>query len=105
MGAPEAPPDESRAAMTQRVTEQVTVRFQGGRGGVCALSWGQLAIWGAIQRLGPDGASLNMSWVTALEDEGISVGTPLSRITGTVASVMARHESLRTRVADGVQVL
>ncbi|GAA2645004.1 hypothetical protein GCM10010399_93600 [Dactylosporangium fulvum] len=80
------------------MTERVSVGFTGGRGGVCGLSWGQIAIWRAIQRLVPDDASLNMSWVTALEDEGVSFGTPLARITDTVASVMARHESLRTRV-------
>jgi hypothetical protein len=87
------------------MTERVLVGFHGSRGGVCGLSWGQLAIWRAIQRLVPDDASLNMSWVTALEDEGISVDTPLERVTGTVAFIMGRHESLRTRVTDGLQVL
>ncbi|MEV6924578.1 condensation domain-containing protein [Dactylosporangium sp. NPDC051485] len=80
------------------MTERIPVGFTGARGGECGLSWGQVAIWRAIQRLVPDDASLNMSWVTALEDEGISVDTPLSRITDTVAYIMARHESLRTRV-------
>src|SRR5690242_15018659 len=77
------------------------VEFSGSRGGVCGLSWGQVAIWRAIQRMVPDDAALNMSWVTDLEGEGISVGTPLSRITGTVRTVMERHESLRTRVRVG----
>ncbi|MFF5232626.1 condensation domain-containing protein [Dactylosporangium sp. NPDC000521] len=77
------------------------VEFSGSRGGVCGLSWGQVAIWRAIQRMVPDDAALNMSWVTDLEGEGISVGTPLSRITGTVRTVMERHESLRTRVRAG----
>ncbi|WP_432841821.1 condensation domain-containing protein [Dactylosporangium sp. CA-092794] len=80
------------------MTERIPIGFTGARGGECGLSWGQIAIWRAIQRLVPDDASLNMSWVTALEDEGISVDTPLSRITGTVAYIMGRHESLRTRV-------
>jgi hypothetical protein len=80
------------------MTERIHIGFTGARGGECQLSWGQIAIWRAIQRLVPDDASLNMSWVTALEDEGISVDTPLSRITDTVAYIMARHESLRTKV-------
>ncbi|MEV4141234.1 condensation domain-containing protein [Dactylosporangium sp. NPDC049742] len=77
------------------------VEFSGSRGGICGLSWGQVAIWRAIQRMVPDDAVLNMSWVTDLEGEGISVGTPLARITGTVRTVMERHESLRTRVRAG----
>ncbi|MEV8517785.1 condensation domain-containing protein [Dactylosporangium sp. NPDC051484] len=80
------------------MTQRIPIGFTGARGGECGLSWGQIAIWRAIQRLVPDDASLNMSWVTALEDEGVSFGTPLTRITDTVAFVMARHESLRTRI-------
>ncbi|MGI5240500.1 condensation domain-containing protein [Dactylosporangium sp. CA-139066] len=80
------------------MTERIAVGFTGARGGECGLSWGQIAIWRAIQRLVPDDASLNMSWVTALEDEGLSVDTPLSRITDTVSYIMGRHESLRTTV-------
>ncbi|WP_238013880.1 condensation domain-containing protein [Dactylosporangium sp. AC04546] len=87
------------------MTERVAVRFAGGRGGECQLSWGQTAIWRAIQRLVPDDASLNMSWVTAIEDEGIATSVPVERVTGTVAHVMARHESLRTNVRDGRQVV
>ncbi|MFC5003385.1 condensation domain-containing protein [Dactylosporangium cerinum] len=86
------------------MTTAVVVEFSGSRSGVSALSWGQVAIWRAIQRMVPDDAALNMSWVTDLEGEGISTGTPLSRITDTVRTVMERHESLRTRVradADG----
>ncbi|GAA3204993.1 condensation domain-containing protein [Dactylosporangium siamense] len=86
------------------MTAAVVVEFSGSRGGDCALSWGQVAIWRAIQRMVPDDAVLNMSWVTDLEGEGISSGTPLARITGTVRAVVERHESLRTRVrvdADG----
>ncbi len=83
------------------MTERALVDFSGSRGGVCPLSWGQVAIWRAIQRMVPDDAVLNMSWVTDLEGEGISVGTPLSRITGTVRTVVERHESLRTRVRAG----
>ncbi|MDG6105720.1 hypothetical protein Daura_12765 [Dactylosporangium aurantiacum] len=80
------------------MTERTLVEFSGSRGGTCALSWGQVAIWRAIQRMVPDDAALNMSWVTDLEGEGISSGTPLSRITDTVRTVVERHESLRTRV-------
>ncbi|MEV0134802.1 condensation domain-containing protein [Dactylosporangium sp. NPDC050688] len=80
------------------MTERTLVEFSGSRGGTCALSWGQVAIWRAIQRMVPDDAALNMSWVTDLEGEGISFGTPLSRITDTVRTVVERHESLRTRV-------
>ncbi|MET7397606.1 condensation domain-containing protein [Dactylosporangium sp. NPDC005572] len=87
------------------MTERVAVRFTGGRGGECQLSWGQTAIWRAIQRLVPDDASLNLSWVTAIEDEGIATRVPVERVTGTVAHVMARHESLRTNVRDGRQVV
>ncbi|GGM09494.1 condensation domain-containing protein [Dactylosporangium sucinum] len=87
------------------MTERIAVRFAGGRGGECQLSWGQTAIWRAIQRLVPDDASLNMSWVTAVEDEGVATRVPVERVTGTVAHVMARHESLRTNVRDGRQVV
>ncbi|MEV4516404.1 condensation domain-containing protein [Dactylosporangium sp. NPDC049525] len=83
------------------MTERTLVEFSGSRGGVSALSWGQVAIWRAIQRMVPDDAVLNMSWVTDLEGEGISFGTPLSRITDTVRTVVERHESLRTRVRAG----
>lgn len=83
------------------MTERTLVEFSGSRGGICGLSWGQIAIWRAIQRMVPDDAVLNMSWVTDLEGEGISVGTPLSRITDTVRTVVERHESLRTRVRAG----
>ncbi|MET7426096.1 condensation domain-containing protein [Dactylosporangium sp. NPDC005555] len=89
------------------MTERALVEFSGSRGGVCGLSWGQVAIWRAIQRMVPDDAALNMSWVTDLEGEGISTGTPLSRITATVRTVVERHESLRTRVraaGDGTPV-
>src|SRR5262245_5980882 len=80
------------------MTHQIFVGFEGARAGVCGLTWGQTAIWRAIQRLVPDDAVLNMSWITAIEDEGISRHTPMRRIADTVAFVMGQHESLRTRV-------
>src|SRR5882757_8205060 len=80
------------------MTDHVLVKFAGERSGTCALSWGQCAIWRAIGRLVPDEAVLNMSWITALEDEGISYQTPLDRITDTVRFMLERHESLRTLV-------
>src|SRR5882762_6372321 len=78
------------------MTERILVGFAGDRAGACGLSWGQTAIWRAIQRLVPNDASLNMSWITALEDEGVSFDTPIGRITDTVGFLMQRHESLRT---------
>lgn len=75
---------------------RIEVGFAGSRGGRCPLSWGQKAIWGAIKRLVPNDAALNMGWVTAIEDEGISVDTPLARLEETVRQVVLRHESLRT---------
>src|SRR5437762_6193148 len=79
------------------MADRVLVPFAGSRAGTSALSWGQTAIWRAIQRLVPDDGAMNMSWITALEDEGVSFDTPLERITTTVSLVMGRHESLRTR--------
>src|SRR5262245_29296757 len=77
------------------------VTFAGDRDGQCALTWGQKAIWGAINRLVPNDAALNMGWITALEAEDISHDTPLERITSTVESILLRHESLRTYVQIG----
>ena len=76
---------------------RVLVGFAGSRAGTAPLSWGQTAIWRAIQHLVPDDGAMNMSWITALEEEGVSHDTPLERITSTVALVMGRHESLCTR--------
>lgn len=41
------------------MTERTLVEFSGSRGGICALSWGQVAIWRAVQRMVPDDAALN----------------------------------------------
>src|SRR2546423_466467 len=79
------------------MADRVLVGFAGSRAGTAPLSWGQTAIWRAIQHLVPDDGAMNMSWITALEEEGVSHDTPLERITSTVALVMGRHESLRTR--------
>ena len=76
---------------------RVLVGFAGSRAGTAPLSWGQTAIWRAIQHLVPDDGATNMSWITALEEEGVSHDTPLERVTTTVSLVMGRHESLRTR--------
>jgi hypothetical protein len=75
---------------------EVEVGFAGSRGGSCPLSWGQAAIWGAIRRLAPNDAALNMGWITAIEQEGISRDTPLSRVEDALRQVVVRHESLRT---------
>lgn len=86
-------------------SERLLVPFAGDRSGTGALSWGQAEIWGEIHQLAPDDAALNMTGITALEDEGISYDTPVERITTTVAGLMKRHESLRTLVRldpDGV---
>src|SRR5256714_38056 len=79
------------------MADRVLVGFAGSRAGTAPVSWGQTAIWRAIQHLVPDDGAMNMSWITALEEEGVSHDTPLERITSTVALVMGRHESLCTR--------
>ena len=70
------------------MADRVFVPFTGDRAGVAPLSWGQTAIWRAIQRLVPDDGATNMSWITALEEEGVSHDTPLERITTAVSQVM-----------------
>ena len=74
------------------------VYFNGSRDGQAPLSWGQRAIWGAIQRLVPRDNALNMGWITAIEDEGIGVNTTIDRLIETVHDIVTRHESLRTVV-------
>ena len=79
------------------MSDDRTVAFRGTRDATDVLTWGQRAIWTAIQRTRPADAYFNF---------GRSVpgsGADLDTVLAAIAEVMGRHEALRTRlsVVDG----
>ncbi|MFE3514984.1 condensation domain-containing protein [Streptomyces sp. NPDC059166] len=80
-------------------TRTTEVLFTGGRAGTAPLTWGQRAIWNAIARTAPNDVYFNIGRVLPLGERGRI--TELPALTAAVAALMARHESLRTRVSGG----
>lgn len=76
--------------------ETVPVDFAGDRSGQAPLTWGQRAIWNAMCRAAPNDVYYNIARLLRLDDRGRPVGLP--QVTAGVAALLARHESLRTRL-------
>jgi hypothetical protein len=78
------------------MTETITVHHSGGRAGEGPLTWGQQAIWGAMQDLGPDHHQFNSPW---------SFGSPHGWTVEQARTALVRlfdcYESLRTRIVTG----
>jgi len=72
------------------VTDTVIVRFEGAGSGVAELSWGQHEIW---QVMADKGDSLPIGGVRALPP-----GQTVADVAAGLGFVMARHQSLRTRL-------
>ncbi|GAA1016936.1 hypothetical protein Aple_083540 [Acrocarpospora pleiomorpha] len=78
-----------------------SVPFAGERSGDAPLTWGQRAIWEAIQRTVPDDHYFNFGRVIRLGARPASVDGACWAL----ARLVERHESLRTLVEDGHQRL
>jgi hypothetical protein len=78
------------------------VTFRGARSTSEVLTWGQRAIWTAIERTRPSDAYFNFARTIDVRD----AGTDLDTVLGAVALVVGRYEALRTRVSvvDGEPV-
>lgn len=79
-----------------------TVTFRGARSTSDVLTWGQRAIWTAIERTRPSDAYFNFARTVDIRDTGADLDTVLAA----VGLVVGRHEALRTRVSvvDGEPV-
>ncbi|WP_212735276.1 condensation domain-containing protein [Herbidospora galbida] len=75
--------------------------FSGGRTGTASFTWGQRAIWEAIERTRPDDHYFNFGRVLPLGARPASVSSALWAL----GRLVERHESLRTLVGDGGQLL
>ncbi|WP_214110874.1 condensation domain-containing protein [Acrocarpospora catenulata] len=75
--------------------------FSGARSGDAPLTWGQRAIWEAIERTAPDDHYFNFGRIVQLGARPASVSGALWAL----ARLVERHESLRTRIVDGRQAL
>jgi Condensation domain len=81
--------------------ESVCVAFHGSRNATDVLTWGQRAIWTAIERTRPSDAYFNFARTIDLRTEGLSAD--LDTVLAAVGQVMSQHEALHTRmsVVDG----
>ncbi|GAA3057644.1 hypothetical protein GCM10010484_57780 [Actinokineospora globicatena] len=70
--------------------ERVPVPFRGDGSGEAELTWGQIGIWQAIAR---SGESRTMGGLTPLPP-----GVTVEQVAATLASVVGRHQALRTRL-------
>src|ERR1700743_235068 len=79
-----------------------TVAFRGARSTSDVLTWGQRAIWTAIERTRPSDAYFNFARTVDIR----GVDADLAAVLAAVALVVSRHEALRTRVSvvDGEPV-
>lgn len=75
------------------MSDDRTVAFYGERAATDVLTWGQRAIWTAIQRTRPADAYFNFGRTVPVS--GVDAATVLAAI----GTVMGRHEALRTRVS------
>jgi hypothetical protein len=82
-------------------TDSLRVAFLGDRNATDVLTWGQRAIWTAIERTRPSDAYFNFARTIDLRDEGLS--PDLDTVLAAIGKVVSRHEALRTRlsVVDG----
>lgn len=66
------------------------VHFDGEGSGVAEMSWGQLEIWGAMQR--------QRTWMPLPAMELLPAGTTVDDVADWVRYVMSRHQTMRTRL-------
>jgi condensation domain-containing protein len=71
------------------------VTFRGARATSDVLTWGQRAIWTAIERTRPSDAYFNFARTVDIRDTGADLAAVLSA----VALVLGRYEALRTRIS------
>ncbi|MEV6926367.1 condensation domain-containing protein [Dactylosporangium sp. NPDC051485] len=74
--------------------------FAGVRAGTGPATWGQSAIWDVVRRLGDDAARYNVSGGLPLDPP-----LPMDRVADIIRVLLRRHDSLRTRLADGEDCL
>ncbi|WP_327045611.1 condensation domain-containing protein [Microbispora sp. NBC_01189] len=82
---------------------RLEVGFAASRSGTAEFAWGQRAIWGAVQQVGPDSAHyFNVPRVLAVPRAGGP--RPPEAVAAALAEVTGRHDALRSLVrlgADG----
>jgi hypothetical protein len=69
----------------------------GERDGTAPLTWGQEAIWRVMAMMGENSAWLSLRRLIVVPD---GTDVTVERCADAVAAVIARHESLRTRIVD-----
>lgn len=71
-----------------------TVGFSGTRPGTEIITWGQRAIWTAIERISPNDAYFNFVKTLPVTD------TDVESVLVALGEVIGRHEALHTRIVD-----
>ncbi|GAA4564918.1 condensation domain-containing protein [Planotetraspora kaengkrachanensis] len=75
------------------------ITFTGARGGTAPLTWGQRAIWDAIQRTAPDDRYFNFGRI--LETPRGVRPASIAHVARSVGLLVERHEALRTLIGPG----
>ena len=75
------------------------IRFSGSRSEIAPLTWGQWAIWDAIQKTAPDDRYFNFGRVLAVPERARPL--TVERAVELLGALVERHESLRTRLRTG----
>lgn len=79
-------------------TGTVTFDFRGARTTVEVLTWGQRAIWTAIDRTRPADAYFNFARTLPIPDRSDGSPVDVDAVLSALAIVFGRHEALRTRI-------
>lgn len=74
--------------MVDVIVRQMTVHFTGAGSGVTEMSWGQLEIWGAMQR--------QRTWMPFPVAQPLPPGTTVDDVADWVRYVMSRYQTMRT---------
>ncbi|AWS41454.1 condensation domain-containing protein [Streptosporangium sp. 'caverna'] len=75
------------------------IRFSGSRSEIAPLTWGQWAIWDAMQKTAPDDHYFNFGRVLAVPKRARPL--TVERAAELLGALVERHESLRTRLRTG----
>ncbi|HEX9337692.1 MAG TPA: condensation domain-containing protein [Pseudonocardiaceae bacterium] len=75
-------------------TRTATVEFRGTRPTTEIITWGQRAIWTAIERMSPNDAYFNFVKLMPLSD------TDIDTVLAALGHVIGRHEALHTRIVS-----
>ncbi|WP_328915460.1 MULTISPECIES: condensation domain-containing protein [unclassified Streptomyces] len=81
-----------------RSRSRVALEFAGGRTGTASLTWGQRAIWRAIERTRPGDHYFNSSRTLRLDGNRAFT---VPQVLAALRQVVERHEALRTRLVPG----